>query len=227
MKNKTCRVCGELLNSDNWYLSQHKNSNYICKECSAENARLYQKDNRDEISAQQHLYYKENKDKINVYIREWRKNNPEKAKAYYTRANRKKGMLSFDENKECTVYYGVHINEGVIKLYFNDVEMMPMNHPDYDFICKNGWKIDGKSSFTGDKGHWAFTIKHNTTADYFFCVAYDNRKDKNILHIWLLPGNKFNHLSRTGISKSTIDKWSEYEQPVDKIIACCDIMKGE
>jgi len=102
---------------------------------------------------------------------------------------------------------------------------MPYGHPGYDFICNNGKKIDGKSSMTGDKGYWMFTIKHNTTADYFFCVAYDNRDDLNILHIWMLPGDKFNHLSGASISLSTIHKWDEYEQPIDKAIACCDTMK--
>jgi len=130
-------------------------------------------------------------------------------------------------NKECSAYLGVYVNEGLLKLYFDDVEVMPYGNPDYDFICNNGKKIDGKSSATGDKGYWQFSIKHNITADYFFCVAYDNRKDLNIIHIWLLPGDKFNHLVNIGISKSTIDKWAEYEQPLDKIIACCDLMKSK
>ena len=195
--NPMCRVCGDELNDDNWYSSNQKNYKYICKECDLEYHRLY------------------------------KEKNPDKTKVYWTKRNRKHGQLPMSENKECSSHYGVYINEGVIKLYFNNVEVMPYGHPDYDFICKNGWKIDGKSSFTGDKGHWKFNIKRNTTTDYFFCVAYDNRKDKNILHIWILPGHKFNHLVSTKISKNTIDKWSEYEQPIDKAIMCCDSMKTE
>ena len=193
--NKVCRVCEVELTNENWYLTYQKTYNYICKECECK---------------QRHL---------------WRINNPDKAKAKSTRNSRKRGHLQMSENTECSVHYGVHINERLLKHYFNDVDVMPYGNSGYDFICNNGWKIDGKGSFTGDSGRWKFAINHNTITDYFFCVAYDNRKDKNIVHIWLLPGNKFNHLVSASISKSTIDKWSEYEQPLDKIIACCDSMR--
>ena len=205
-----CRVCEVELTDDNWASSRMRSRRYICKECERENNRLYREKNRDKINAKQRLD---------------RKENPEKTKAIDTRKHRKAGHLSFDENKECALYYGVYINEGLLKLYFDDVEVMPFCNIGYDFVCSNGWKIDGKSSFTGDKGHWMFNINHNTIPDYFFCVAYNNRKDKNVIHIWMLPGDKFNHLVGARISKSTIGRWSEYEQPLDKIIACCDSMK--
>ena len=140
---------------------------------------------------------------------------------------RKNGGLSMSKNKECASYLGIHVNERLLKHLFNDVEVMPMNNPGYDFICNNGKKIDGKSSCLTKDGRWMFNIRHNTIPDYFLCVAYDNRIDLNILHIWLLPGDKFNHLTGTGISKSTIHKWSEYEQPIDKAITCCDSMKSK
>ena len=202
-----CRVCEVELNDDNWYPSFQKGGNYLCKECDKERCRVYRKANQD---------------KLKEYACLHREEHSEKVKAINTRHQRKNGALPFDENKECTSYYGVYINEGLLKRYFNDVEVMPYGYPGYDFICNNGWKIDGKSSFTGDKGCWEFRINHNTTADYFFCVAYDNRKDKNIIHIWILPGDKFNHLMGASISKSTIDKWAEYEQPIDKLSACCN-----
>jgi len=207
-----CNKCGVELSNDNWYPSKQKEKNCICKKCVQEYNRSYREANRDEM---------------NLYARLHRKNDPENAKEIWTKHNRKNGMLPMSKNKECTLYYGVHINERLLKLYFNDVEVMPMHHPDYDFICKNDWKIDGKSSFTGDKGRWQFNIKRNTITDYFFCVAYDNRKDMNILRIWILPGKKFNHLAMATISKSTIDKWAEYEQPLDKVIKCCDSMKAQ
>ena len=252
-----CRVCEVELDDENWYPAGKKSSQYICKDCKHEQSRLYQETNRDKINAKQRLYREtnrdkinakqrlyreankdkinakqrlyreENRDKTNVQSREWRKNNPEKAKAMSTKAHRKEGCIPMNKNKECSAYYGVHINEGLLKRVFKNVEVMPYGHTGYDFICDNGKKIDGKSSMTGDKGHWAFNINHNTTADYFFCVAYDNRTDLNIIHIWLLPGDKFSHLGMASISLSTIHKWDEYEQPLDKAISCCDSMKLE
>ena len=194
---KYCRVCGDELTDENWNPSQQKGGDYVCKAC------------------------------IRKHVCLWQIKNPEKYKAQSTKASRKAGHLSMSENKECSVHYGVYINERLLKHYFNDVEVMPFGNPGYDFICNNGWKIDGKSSFTGDSGRWKFAINHNTITDYFFCVAYDNRKDKNIVHIWLLPGNKFNHLVSASISKSTIHKWAEYEQPLDKIISCCKAIKSK
>ena len=225
--NKVCRVCGELLNSDNWSPSNQKKGNCICKECNREYHRLYRKANKDKLNARAYLHRAANRDKLNAEARLYRKNNPEKYKANYIRAQRKNGQLPMNENKDCAAHYGVYINERLLKHYFNDVEVMPYGNPGYDFICNNGWKIDGKSSFTGDKGYWQFTIRHNTTADYFFCVAYDNRKDKNIIRIWILPGDKFSHLVKVKISKSTINKWAEYEQDINKIITCCDSMKAQ
>lgn len=217
-----CRVCGVELDDENWILSGLKNRNYICKVCTAEHNRLYYEVNTEHCR----LYYETNRDKILTYRRSYRKNNPDKVKANNTKHHRSRGGQSMRENKKCSAYIGVYINEGLLKHYFNDVEGMPYGHPGYDFICNNGWKIDAKSSATGDKGRWTFRIDHNIIADYFFCVAYDNREDLNIIHIWLLPGDKFNHLVSATISKSTIDKWAEYEKPIDKAIICCDSMKN-
>ena len=195
--NKTCRVCGVELNDDNWYPSHQKGGRYICKECECEHARLRYK------------------------------NNPEKAKEINTRCNRKRGNIPMSDNKECSSYLGVHINERLLRHYFNDVEVMPYGNPGYDFICNTGKKIDAKSSCLTKDGRWTFNIKHNKEADFFFCVAYDNRKDLNILHIWLLPGDKFNHFKLVSISPSTIDKWAEYEQDISEVIICCEEIRND
>ena len=207
---EVCRMCGVELDDENCMASGRRNHQYICKVCKKEKDRLYQEDNIDKIKAQTLSYRELHRDE---------------ARTRSILHNRKNGAFSMRENKECTVHYGVYINEKLLKLYFNDVEVMPYGHPGYDFICNNGWKIDGKSSFTGDKGYWQFTIKCNTTADYFFCVAYDNREDLNIIHIWMLPADKFSHLTGTSIRPSTLSKWAEYEQPIDKVISCCDSMR--
>ena len=207
-----CRVCEVELDDDNWYLSNQKCRNYICKECVLKNQRLYREANRDKVNAASRLYCE---------------NNPEKAKAKWTRAQRKKGQLPMSKNKECSSYFGVHINERLLKHCFNDVEVMPYGNKGYDFICNKGMKVDSKSSCLTKKGGWSFNIRRNTIADYFLLVAYDNRKDLNPVHIWLLPGDKVNHLTGVSISISNIHKWDEYEQDIDELISCCDTMKGE
>ena len=195
INNPICRVCKVELNDENWSPSQQKSQSNICKECDVKKSRLYAKAN------------------------------PEKARAIAIRASRKRGVLPMSDNKECSQYFGIYINERLLKHFFNDVEAMPMNNPGYDFICNNGWKIDGKASCLRKDGRWAFDIRRNTITDYFFCVAYDNRTDLNIIHIWLIPGDVLNHLMNASIRPSTLDKWSEYEQPIDKVITCCDSMK--
>ena len=108
---------------------------------------------------------------------------------------------------------------------------MPYGNPGYDFICNHGKKIDVKSSCAlkdtrwNSATSWAFHINHNTTADYFLCLAFDNREDLNPLHAWLLPGSKFNNFSKVQISLSTIHKWDAYALDISKISDCCDAMR--
>ena len=209
---KVCRVCGVELDDENWYPSFQKSRNYICKECQAEKQCSYQDANRDKVNAAQRLY---------------RKENPEKSKEYSTIGNRKNGHLPMSENKKCSSYFGVYVNERFVKHYFDDVEVMPMNNPGYDFVCNKDKKIDGKSSCLHKNGQWTFNIRHNTIADYFMLVAYDDRDDLNPLHIWLIPGNVLNHLMVASIRPSTLDKWKEYEQNIDDAVLCCDAMKEQ
>ena len=192
----TCRACGAELEDENWYPSHRKKRMYTCKKCSCKQAH------------------------------KWRKANPEKVKAQNTRSHRKKGHRPLNENKECTSYLGVHIAEQVLSQAFKDVKRMPMNNPGYDVICNRNKLIDIKSScFTGKHPHWSFHIGRNTTADFFLCLAFDNREDLHPLHIWLLPGGKFNHLMNAAIRPSTIHKWDAYRLDISKISDCCDAMR--
>jgi len=192
-----CGQCGAELNDENWYPSRRKKNQRICKECERERNRR------------------------------WCVANPEKAKAIHTRASRKQGKRPYNENKECTIYLGVHIAERVLSYVFKDVKRMPMHNSGYDFVCNHGKKIDVKSAcLTRTKRpQWAFTIKHNTTADFFLCLAFDNREDLNPLHAWLLPGNVVNHLKNASISPSTIHKWDEHRLDISKISECCVTMR--
>ena len=198
--NPICIKCGVKLTDDNWYPSRRWQNSRICKECNREWNRL------------------------------WRKANSEKAKAISTRGNRKQGHLPFDENKGCASFLGIHISERVLSYAFKDVVRMPYGNPGYDIICNKGKKIDVKSSCTRrdmrwNSISWAFNIGRNTTADYFLCLAFDNREDLNPLHAWLIPGSKINHLTGTSISPSTLHKWDAYALDTSKIGDCCDAMR--
>jgi hypothetical protein len=130
-------------------------------------------------------------------------------------------------NKNSSLYFGVVIAEQVLIKTFKDVKRMPNGNHGYDFICNKDKKIDSKSSASGHKGFWQFQIKQNEIADYFICLAFENRDDLTPIHLWLIPGKDINHLTSAVIHKSTISKWKQYEQPLDRILACCNKMKGE
>ena len=193
--NPVCRKCGVELTIDNWAPSNQKSHHHICKSCD------------------------------NKRYRQWRRANPEKARAKGTRHSRKEGHQPMGENKECPAYLGVHIAEEVLSSVFKNVQRMLYGHPGFDFICNGGYEIDVKSSCSHKDGSWIFHINHNTIADYFLCLAFDNREDLNPLHVWLIPGEKINHLKGTSISPSTIHKWDEYRLDISKVKMCCDTMR--
>lgn len=194
--NQKCRVCDAKLNEANWHPSQRKRNERICKECTIKKGR------------------------------QWRKINPEKAKAIATRQRRKRGVRPFDKNRKCPVFLGVHVAERVLSHVFIDVERMPILNPGYDFVCNKGKRIDVKSSCICKDGRWHFNIYHNPIADYFLCLAFDNREHLTPLHAWLLPGIKFNHLIGTSIRPSTVGKWDAYRLDLTKINTCCDAIRG-
>lgn len=115
-------------------------------------------------------------------------------------------------NKSCPTYLGCYIAEKVLYNVFKNVVMMPPNNTGYDFICNGGKKIDVKSATIKKcQKAWDFRINKNDIADYFLCLAFDNRTDLNPLHLWLIPGHVVNNLVSLTISASTIYKWKEHE----------------
>lgn len=132
-------------------------------------------------------------------------------------------------NKECSLYLGVVIAEGVLSKVFTNAIQMPFGNAGYDFICGKGYKVDVKSSTRQGKNRnsWIFTIKYNNEADYFLLLAFNNRSELEPEHIWLIPANVLSDKSGVSISERTLSKWSEYEltDKLDQVIACCDEMK--
>ena len=137
-----------------------------------------------------------------------------------------------NKNKSCASYLGVVVAEQVLSKVFKDVQRMPPQNPGFDFKCSKGMKVDVKSStlqfykrLPNYKGYWHFFINKNKNPDYFLCIAFDNRISLTPQHLWLIPSKKVRHLKTLGISKLQTHKWSQYEQPIDKVISCCDELK--
>ena len=162
--------------------------------------------------------------------REYGRKHPERSTERYHRLGLSRPMA---EAKDCSLWLGVHIAERILSKYFDNLTRMPPNNPGYDYICGRGYKIDVKSScLIADKGHgnrrWVFNTCKNQTADYFLCLAFDNRESLQPLHIWLIPasfvrGNtKF---SVMGNSKG-VSKWAAYERPIDRVLECCEQIKA-
>jgi hypothetical protein len=134
--------------------------------------------------------------------------------------------------KDSGSYLGVYIAERVLANYFSDIERMPTNNRGFDFICKNGFKIDAKSACLTKRNEgsdrWVFIIDHNQTADYFLLLAFDNRTLLNPLHIWLIPGRDINDRGGVHIANTepSLSKWLQYERPIDGVIASCNMLKG-
>lgn len=121
--------------------------------------------------------------------------------------------------------------------------MPPGNHG-YDFICGKGFKVDAKSACYNLDGFWTFGIKYNKISDYFACLAFDNRSALKPLHFWLIPGTanipygkgpadwkdkktrQVNNFCQITINARTLDKWEEYEKPIDKVLTSCNLMKS-
>lgn len=102
--------------------------------------------------------------------------------------------LPMSDNEDCPSYLGVHIGENyaekILIVHFGGIEKrMPYNHPYYEFMVKGEYSIQVKTRtliyHEGWEG-WYFMIGHNNIADYFLLLAFDNRENKNLLHIWLI-----------------------------------------
>lgn len=141
--------------------------------------------------------------------------------------------ISHRKNRKCSEFLGCHIAEQILLNVFQNVIKMPMRNHGYDFICGRGYKVDVKASCIvyrkGRKSsnikypYWSFKINKNIIADYFACIAFDNRTDLIPLHFWLIPGGIINNLTTLGISIP--ENWLLYEKPTNKIIACCNQLK--
>jgi hypothetical protein len=142
------------------------------------------------------------------------------------------GGKTMKDNPECTTWLGIYVTERLLSRVFKDVVRMPPNNKGFDFCCAKNYKIDAKSSCLRhhevDGDYWTFQIYHNEVADYFACLAFDNRSSLTPMHFWLIPGYVVNdHVAfRISNSLTVLAKWAKWERPLGEAIACCNSLRG-
>lgn len=199
METKACSRCKRIQKLQDFNIDRSKKSGLTswCKTC------------HKEYEAEHHDHYKELR-------RNWSH-----------RTGRKMPMA---DNKKCSSFLGVHVAERALSRFFDHIKRMPYGNPGYDFLCGRGYKIDVKSSCLKrrvKKGDgWNYVLKCNDKADYFLLIAFDTRENLEPLHIWLIPGSVLSSKKTLCIVPNRVSKWSEYEKPLDKVITCCNAMRG-
>lgn len=201
METNLCRKCNTVKPLSEFRKYPNKNLwRHQCKECERAYGREYSRNHRSKMIER---------------TRNWRHINGIHA--------------PMDKNKKCSSYLGVHIAENILSKYFENVTRTKYGTKGYDFICSKGYKIDVKSSCIVHKRDWSFHINNNKIADYFLCLAFDNREDLHPKHIWLIPSDIINKLSSLTITNSDkpLLKWKKYEKDVHKLeILCTSIQTG-
>jgi hypothetical protein len=161
--------------------------------------------------------------------RAYYKKHPGRSTEYYHRIGKSRAM---SEAKDCSNYLGIVVAERVLVGFFDHIQRMPNNNPGYDYICGKGFKIDVKSScLNTDAGHrvqrWVFHTCKNEIADYFLCLAFDDRENLEPKHVWLVPSSDVHEQFKFSVMNNErgIAKWSQHERSLDRVIACCDKIK--
>lgn len=202
-----CRACNAELTDDNWYASLRTRNQRVCKACSRSYSVEWGKNNKDKKQ-------------------KWKENNPIKVHDSHIRYSRKIGKMPMNERKECGAYLGVFVAEQVLYNVFKNVERMPYNNHGYDFICNRGKKIDVKASCKTNRGGWSFHIDRNDIADFFLCLAFDNRTDLTPLNLWLIPSTEVSYKLSISIKDVNKNKWTAYQLNIDKVAACCTELRS-
>ncbi len=235
-----CRVCGDDLNDGNWYPSFKSSHNAICNKCNLAqrtSRRLkWRKEFKGDVVDRYPfqcrvcnseltddnwgLGYKNRDNRIckecaNRYYRHLYASCPHVFK------KRKHVRKPMSENRQCTLFLGVHVAERVLSKVFKNVERMHIHNHGYDFICAHGKKIDVKSSCLNKDKRWKFKINHNQVADFFLMIAFSDRYKLTPKHIWLISGGDVCHVQSVSTTRSNVRKWGRYELNIDDVVTCC------
>lgn len=128
-----------------------------------------------------------------------------------------RGYTPIDKSTKSASYLGVHIAEQLFQQRYPQADRMPTGNWKYDFECPTGIKVDVKSStMRRDPRLWYFTTCYNTEADYFFMVAFDNRTNLQVQHLWWIPTDLISDRAglAIGAGKLSQSKWKQYELPI-------------
>jgi hypothetical protein len=168
-------------------------------------------------------WYDKNKEYARKYARDWYHTHKDEYREVFNERQKRRRYASggkpMSENKDCTSYLGIHIAENIFPHVFENAMRMPNNNQHYDFICEDKL-VDVKSAtktnrIRGASGtitsHWSFSVRKNKVADCFMCIAFDDRINLNIEHIWMIPGDIVNNNINFSISESNLQKWVQYE----------------
>ncbi len=204
--------------------------------------REYYLAHREEQLERHRTYYQKNKTRIKERVRLYRLAHLDQTRACnraYTaahpglttkRMHRLGRSRPMREAKDSGIWLGVHIAETALSGFFDNIQRMPYGNPGYDFICGRGFKIDVKCSCLNFRAKktpgWQFGI--NAVADYFLCLAFDNRESLTPQHVWLIPQADVRGKQRIWITNriKQLDKYKKYEKSLDKVNACCKKMEG-
>ena len=240
---KTCSKCHKVKSLEEFY--KHKDGKNgrrpDCKDCFNKQGGKYYREHKEEANKRNRKYYQEHKEEASERSRKkyienreeikkrTRKHYQDNKEAIREQERQKKGQQSMYENKSCSSYLGVVIAERLCRHLFKDVEMMPYGNTGFDIICNRGKKIDVKSgcirSNTNKNPRWGFHIDHNTVADFFILVAFDNLTDLNPLHLWMIPGKEINHQGSVSTTLSRIHKWDKWKRDINDAQICCAEIK--
>lgn len=123
-------------------------------------------------------------------------------------------------NTECSSWFG-EFTENLMIQTFEDPVKMHYGNPGFDWLCKNGEKIDNKGRCLqhaeNQSERWIFHINHNNIADWFILSAWDNRDSLTPLHVWafhkndIVRGKKFWRRETFSIS-NTLEGLKEFEK---------------
>ena len=132
----------------------------------------------------------------NAYAKHLRDGNVEYRRRYLREWRYVNGIqVPMSENVDCAHYLGTYIAERkygriILPEIFGNIEReMPYGNPKYDFVVTGNIKIDIKScclrKLKGWIG-WEPHIRFNNVTDYFVILAFDDRENLNLIHVWLI-----------------------------------------
>jgi hypothetical protein len=143
------------------------------------------------------------------------------------------GNRPMTENRNCSSWLGIHIAERALSKFFKHIVRTPSQSSGGDFRCDRNYLIDVKCACLhfrkGKSPRWFMGIKHNTNADHFLFLLFDDRTNLTPMHVMLVPGSVVNNRSSISITNTPrgLERWSQYEKPLNKVICCCEQMRAE